>query len=172
VYPASCKVPSVRASQHCRWVSLFQFGGPLKFHFFLVFGLNVCEFTRRWEIQTYTHRTFLPYGCLYKVWRIPVHGVDGLQLLHIERYSVSRSQWPPGCLRNEWPLSAKTLGSWVRILLEAWKSAFIPFVLCFVCSGLATGLWLVQGALPTVYKIQISGLINSVGFEVLTAVLM
>jgi hypothetical protein len=69
--------------------------------------------------------------------------------------SNGRSQWPRG-LRHEMPSPAFTLGSWVRIPLEAWMFAFILSVLSRVGSGLATGWSLVQGILPTVYKCKIT----------------
>jgi hypothetical protein len=50
----------------------------------------------------------------------------------------SRSQWPRG-LRHEMSSPVRTLGSWVRIPLKAWISAFILFVMSCVRSGLATG---------------------------------
>jgi hypothetical protein len=51
-----------------------------------------------------------------------------------------RSQWPRG-LRHEPPLLARTLGSWVRIQLEAWMSVCVYSVFVFSCvgSGLAMG---------------------------------
>jgi hypothetical protein len=67
-----------------------------------------------------------------------------------ENHFHSRSQWPRG-LRHEMSSPAWTLGSWVRIPLEAWLFAFILFVLSCVSSGLATGWSLVQGVLPIVY---------------------
>jgi hypothetical protein len=67
---------------------------------------------------------------------------------------LCRSQWPRG-LRHEMSSPAWTLGSWVRIPLEAWMFAFIQFVLSCVGSGLATGRSLVQGVLPTVYMCKI-----------------
>jgi hypothetical protein len=39
-------------------------------------------------------------------------------------YSYSPSQWPRG-VRHELSLLARTLGSWVRIPLEAWMSACV-----------------------------------------------
>jgi hypothetical protein len=56
-----------------------------------------------------------------------------------------QSQWPRW-LRHELSSLARTLGSWIRIRLEAWMSVF-TFVLG---SGLATGWSLVQGVLPNV----------------------
>jgi hypothetical protein len=49
---------------------------------------------------------------------------------------------------------AWTLGSWVRIPLEAWMfvCVYSVFVLSCVGSGLATAWSLVQGVLPTVYN--------------------
>jgi hypothetical protein len=69
--------------------------------------------------------------------------------------SLRRSQWERG-LRAEMSSPAQTLGSWVRIPLEAWLSARVSsvFVLSCVGSGLATGLITVQEFLPTVYKIH------------------
>jgi hypothetical protein len=53
-----------------------------------------------------------------------------------------RSRWPRG-LRHELSSLARTLGSWVRILLKAWMSVY-AFILCLCCpvcigSDLATG---------------------------------
>jgi hypothetical protein len=64
-----------------------------------------------------------------------------------------RSQWPRG-LRHEMSSPAWTLGSWVRIPLEAWMFAFILFVLSCVSSGLATGWPLVQGVLPISVRLR------------------
>jgi hypothetical protein len=68
-----------------------------------------------------------------------------------------RSQWPRG-LRHEMSSPAWTLGSWVRIPLEAWMfvCVYSVFVLSCVSSGLATGWSLVQGVLPTLYKCKIT----------------
>jgi hypothetical protein len=51
--------------------------------------------------------------------------------------TLCRSQWPRG-LRHELSSLARTLGSWVRILLGAWMSVCVCVALC-VGSGLATG---------------------------------
>jgi hypothetical protein len=53
---------------------------------------------------------------------------------------------------------AWTLGSWVRIPLEAWMfvCVYSVFVLSCAGSGLATVWSLVQGVLPTVYKCKIT----------------
>jgi hypothetical protein len=51
--------------------------------------------------------------------------------------TLCRSRWPRG-LRYELSSLARTLGSWVRIPLEAWLSVFSAFVLC-VGRGLAMG---------------------------------
>jgi hypothetical protein len=52
-------------------------------------------------------------------------------LLHLQgsRFDIGRSQWRRG-LRHEMSSPALTLGSWVRIPLEAWMFAFI---LCLCC---------------------------------------
>jgi hypothetical protein len=42
-----------------------------------------------------------------------------------------RSQWPSG-LRHEMSSPAWTLGSWVRIPLEAWMSVSVNSVVCVV----------------------------------------
>jgi hypothetical protein len=59
-----------------------------------------------------------------------------------------RPKWPHG-VRREITSLARTLGSWVRITLEAWMSicVYSAFVLG---SGLATGWSAVQRVLPTV----------------------
>jgi hypothetical protein len=71
-----------------------------------------------------------------------------------------RSQWPRG-LRHEMSSPAQPLGSWVRIILEAWMSVCVYSVLLLsrVGSGLATGWSPAKEVLPTVYKVQISKLI-------------
>jgi hypothetical protein len=76
---------------------------------------------------------------------------------YVYRCTACRSQWPRG-LRHEMSSSAWTLGSLVRIPLEAWMfvCVYSVFVLSCVSSGLATGWSLVQGALPTVYKCKIT----------------
>jgi transposase InsO family protein len=65
------------------------------------------------------------------------------------------SQWPRG-LRHELPLLARTLRSWVQIPLKAWMPVCVYFVCVVLCvgRGLATGWSLVQGVLPTVYRIK------------------
>jgi hypothetical protein len=62
---------------------------------------------------------------------------------------VGRSQHPR-CWKHEMSSPAQTLGSWIRILVEAWMFAFILFALSCVGSGLATGWSPLQGVLPTV----------------------
>jgi hypothetical protein len=66
-----------------------------------------------------------------------------------------RSQWPR-CLRHEQSSSTWTLGSWVRIALEAWISVYVYSVCDVLCegSGLATDWSPVQGVLPTVRRIR------------------
>jgi hypothetical protein len=66
------------------------------------------------------------------------------------------SQWPSG-LKHEMSSPAWTLGSWVRIPLEAWMFVWVysVFVLSCVGRGLATGWSPVQGVLPIVYKCKI-----------------
>jgi hypothetical protein len=70
---------------------------------------------------------------------------------------MCRPQWPRG-LRHEMSSPAWTLGSWLRIPLDAWMfvCVYSVFVLSCVGSGLATGWSLVQGVLPTVYKCKIT----------------
>jgi hypothetical protein len=67
---------------------------------------------------------------------------------------IGRARWPRG-LRYELSSPARTLGSWVRIPLEAWMSVCIysVFVFCYVCSGLKTGWSHVRRAIRTVYRI-------------------
>jgi hypothetical protein len=71
--------------------------------------------------------------------------------------STCQSQWPRG-LRYEMSLPAWTLGSWVRIPLEAWMfvRVYSVFVLSCVSSCIATGWSLVQGVLPIVYKCKMT----------------
>jgi hypothetical protein len=65
-----------------------------------------------------------------------------------------RSQWPPG-LRHKLSSPAQTLGSWVRIPLEAWMYVCVYSVCVVLCvgSGLSTGWSPIQGVLPTVNRI-------------------
>jgi hypothetical protein len=60
--------------------------------------------------------------------------------------------------------SARTLGSWVRIPLEAWISLCVccVFVLSCVGSGLATGSSPVQGVVPTACKLHCFRLIPNI----------
>jgi hypothetical protein len=69
--------------------------------------------------------------------------------------TMSRSQWPRG-LRHKMSSPAWTLGSWVRIPLEAWMFVCVYSVLSCVSSGLATSWSLVQGVLPIVCKRKIT----------------
>jgi hypothetical protein len=67
-----------------------------------------------------------------------------------------RSQWPRD-LRHEPSPPSRTLGSWVRIPIEAWMSVVHLLCVCVVVcvvSGLATGWSPVQGVLPSVYRIK------------------
>jgi hypothetical protein len=66
-----------------------------------------------------------------------------------------RSQWPRS-LRYEPSSPARTLGSWVRIPLEAWMSVCVYSVCIVLCvgSGLMTGWSPDQGVLLTVYRIK------------------
>jgi hypothetical protein len=47
--------------------------------------------------------------------------------------SLRRSKWPRG-LRHELSSSARTLGSWVRIPLEAWMSVCVYSVFVLFCA--------------------------------------
>jgi hypothetical protein len=49
---------------------------------------------------------------------------------------MSRSQWSHG-LRHELSSAARTLGSWVRIPLEAWMSVCIYSVFVLFCMWVA-----------------------------------
>jgi hypothetical protein len=65
---------------------------------------------------------------------------------------ISQSQCPLG-LRYEPSSPAQTLGSWVRIPLEAWMSLCVCSVFMLFCigNGLATGRSPVLGVQPSVY---------------------
>jgi hypothetical protein len=67
---------------------------------------------------------------------------------------LCRSQWTHG-VRHELSSSARTLGSWVRIPLEAWVSVCVysVCVVLYVGRGSATGWSPIQGVLPTVWNI-------------------
>jgi hypothetical protein len=60
--------------------------------------------------------------------------------LNEERKKKYRSQWPR-YLRHEMFTPSQTVGSWVRIPVDAWMSFRVSsmFVLSCICSGLATG---------------------------------
>jgi hypothetical protein len=60
-------------------------------------------------------------------------------LMHL----LCRSQWPRS-LRHVLSSTARTLGSWVRLPLEAWMSAFFCVVLLCVGRGVASG-WYLEG---------------------------
>jgi hypothetical protein len=64
---------------------------------------------------------------------------------------LSRSQWPSG-LKHVLSWAARTLGSWVRIPLEAriCVRVFLCCVVVCVGRGLALGRYPFQGVLPTV----------------------
>jgi hypothetical protein len=68
---------------------------------------------------------------------------------------IFRSQWPR-CLRHELSSPTRTLGSWIRIPLQALDVSVRLFCVCVVLcvgNGLATGSSPVQGVLPTVYRL-------------------
>jgi hypothetical protein len=70
-------------------------------------------------------------------------------------FLVGQSQWPRG-LKHKPSSPVRTVGSLVRIPLEAWM--FVCFYSVFVLSCLGRGLFtdwsFVQGVLPTFYKIK------------------
>jgi hypothetical protein len=63
----------------------------------------------------------------------------GFGPIHYIRVHIGRSRWSLG-LRHEPSSPARTLGSWVRIPLEAWMSVCVYSVCALLCvgSGLAT----------------------------------
>jgi hypothetical protein len=69
--------------------------------------------------------------------------------------NLRQSQWSRG-LRHEPSSPARTLRSWVRIPFEAGMSLCVYSVCVVLCgsSGLATGWFLVQGVIPTVYALR------------------
>jgi hypothetical protein len=84
-----------------------------------------------------------PPGSEYEVEMVPARytATDGLMQKCQntgDYYIFIRSQWPHS-LKHGMSSPVETLGSWVRIPLKAWMSAFILFVLYCVSSGLATG---------------------------------
>jgi hypothetical protein len=80
-------------------------------------------------------------GLQRNLWNYTISCYHGNELLIIILLHARkcRSQWPRG-IRHQLSSLARTLGSWVRIPLEAWMSV--------LGSGLATGLSLVQGVQP------------------------
>jgi hypothetical protein len=93
---------------------------------------------------------FIPYHTVAKIWSWVPRGLEP-SLTVLERISRNlavsqsicsrRSQWPLS-LRQELSSLARTLGSWVRIPIEAWMSV--------LGIGLATAWPLVQGVLTNV----------------------
>jgi hypothetical protein len=73
-----------------------------------------------------------------------------------ESSSPSQTRTCMGTFTPEPSSPARTLGSWFRIPLEAGMSVRVYFVCVVLCvsSGLATGWSRIQGALPTVYRIN------------------
>jgi hypothetical protein len=61
------------------------------------------------------------------------HLSDFCHILQQTTLRERRSQWPRG-LRHELSSLARTLRSWVRILLKAWMSTLCAFILCLCCS--------------------------------------
>jgi hypothetical protein len=68
-------------------------------------------------------------------------------------HPIHQSQRPRS-IRYELSSLARTLGSWVRIPLEAWISVCVHCVYVVLCvvSGLEKGWSPAQGVLPTVYR--------------------
>jgi hypothetical protein len=119
-----------------------------------------------WNVQIINLRQFFPSSCYFlwgpnillswaRDWVSNPYQTTGKALVLCILIFTCRSQWSRG-LRHEMSSPAQTLGSWVRITLEAWMSVRVSsvFVLSCVCSSLATGWSPVQGVLPTVYKIH------------------
>jgi hypothetical protein len=86
---------------------------------------------------------------------LTLHGFIIVIIFNEEYKLWTRSVWPRR-LRHELFSSAWTLGSWVRIPLEAWLYVHIYSVSVLSCvgNGFATGWSLVQGVLSTVKKIM------------------
>jgi hypothetical protein len=76
------------------------------------------------------------------------------------KYFLIQSQWP-SLLRHVLSSATRTLGSCVRIPLEAWKCVRV-FLCCVVlCLGLVSDRSPIQGVLPTVQQIHKFQKINS-----------
>jgi hypothetical protein len=68
---------------------------------------------------------------------IYLHGPQRFLDIIVHNDKFSRSQWRRG-LRHEQSSPAQTLGSWVRIPLEAWMSVCFYFVFVLFCLYVAT----------------------------------
>jgi hypothetical protein len=114
--------------------------------------------TRLLHLFIWTVRAQSTNGCA-TYWTMAVQFPTGAGFGNVQKATATRFPWVkvPRGIRYEQSSSARTLGSWVRIPLEAWLYVYIysVFVLFFcVDSGLATGWFLVQWVLPTVYRIK------------------
>jgi hypothetical protein len=83
-----------------------------------------------------------------------IYLIHNLNKISLSSKNINEYRWKT---KNNKSL-VRTLGSGVRIPLEAWVSVWVysVFVVLFVGSGLATGWSPVKGVLPTVYTVKLS----------------
>jgi hypothetical protein len=94
----------------------------------------------------------LLYGC--ETWSLILREEHRMKVFEKRVFIWCRSQWPR-VLRREMSSPPQTLGSWVRIPLEAWMFVCVYSVCAVFCvgSGFVTGWYPVQRVLPTVYRL-------------------
>jgi hypothetical protein len=105
--------------------------------------------------QTYAFAMMSHYICMTGHPKLPYWTVN--KDLHSYVYIGLADHSDRRGLRHEPSSPARTLGSSVRIPLEAWLSLCVYSCVCvvlYVGSGLATGWSPVQGVLPTVYRVK------------------
>jgi hypothetical protein len=85
-----------------------------------------------YRLRNCCRNTFLMVGSLWRSQAIIfINGFSDLDLFHGHYPTACRSQWPHG-LRHELSSLDQTLGSWVRIPLETWKSVCVHSVCVLV----------------------------------------
>jgi hypothetical protein len=133
-------------------MSVRLYGVTNKMVIFIGTSVRASNLTSTIIIPKQPFSSMLIYTLLFKYGSMVTR--DRIVLLNV--VAMCWSQWPRG-LRYEMSSPAWTLGSWVRISLEAWMFVCVYSVFVFSCevSGLAMGWSLVQGVLPTLFKCKI-----------------
>jgi hypothetical protein len=93
--------------------------------------LSVAGFV--WHRQTRVQRRGRYSLCKYLISLAQLHSSPESNYILAVMWSVCPSQWPRG-LRHEISSPARTLGSWIRIPLEACMSVCVCVVLCVVAA--------------------------------------